>query len=143
MKGVVRVAVPLLVLAACVDAPSPVALPNDAALAATEDAPLMAVSAAAGTPIPGEYIVVMKPSAAMRTTSAAQAVGVAAGRVRRTYRAALDGFTASLSEGEAAALARHPNVALVERDQVMTISTTQSGATWGLDRIDQRNLSTT
>ena len=140
MKGVVQVAVPLLVLAACVDAPSPVALTNDAALAATEDAPLMAVSAAAGTPIPGEYIVVMKPSAAMRTTSAAQAVGVAAGRVRRTYRAALDGFTASLSEGEAAALARHPNVALVERDQVMTISTTQSGATWGLDRIDQRNL---
>jgi catalase len=41
----------------------------------------------------------------------------------------------------AAALARNPNVAYVEQDQVMTMSATQqTNATWGLDRIDQRAL---
>src|SRR5207249_4226090 len=34
----------------------------------------------------------------------------------------------------------NPNVAYIEPDQVATIDTTQTGATWGLDRIDQRNL---
>lgn len=98
----------------------------------------MAVQAEAGAPVPGQYIVVMKPARGARAASAAAAVGVASGKVKRTFHAALDGFSASLSDAEAAALARDPNVALVERDQVFTISTTQSPATWGLDRIDQR-----
>jgi len=39
-----------------------------------------------------------------------------------------------------AILRRFPGVAYVEPDQVMMAFTTQSGATWGLDRIDQRSL---
>ncbi len=35
---------------------------------------------------------------------------------------------------------RLPNVRFVEPDGIATISVTQSPATWGLDRIDQRNL---
>jgi len=120
------------------DAPNAVVAPNEAVLSAVSEAPLMAVQAEAGAPVPGQYIVVMKPARGARAASAAAAVGVASGKVKRTFHAALDGFSASLSDAEAAALARDPNVALVERDQVFTISTTQSPATWGLDRIDQR-----
>ncbi|MFN8670100.1 MAG: S8 family peptidase [Gemmatimonadaceae bacterium] len=130
--------VPVLLLGACMDAPNAVVAPNEAVLSAVPEAPLMAVQAEAGAPVPGQYIVVMKPARGARAASAAAAVGVASGKVKRTFHAALDGFSASLSDAEAAALARDPNVALVERDQVFTISTTQSPATWGLDRIDQR-----
>jgi len=115
------------------DASAPVVTPNDAALATAAEAPLIA-----GAPIPGQYIVVMKATRAARAASAAAAVGVSGDKVKRTFHSALDGFTATLSDGEAAALSRDPNVALVERDQVFTISTTQSPATWGIDRIDQR-----
>jgi subtilisin family serine protease len=50
-----------------------------------------------------------------------------------------------MTEEEALALAEDPRVAYVEEDAVMEIYATQTGATWGLDRIDQRNrpLSTT
>ena len=62
------------------------------------------------------------------------------GTIRFTYERALKGFAASLSPGAAAALSRHPSVSLVEADQIFSIQTTQTGATWGLDRSDQRNL---
>jgi subtilisin family serine protease len=66
-------------------------------------------------------------------------------RVDRVYGSALRGFSAAMSDADARALARDPEVALVEQDQVVHKSATQTGATWGLDRIDQRArpLSTT
>jgi subtilisin family serine protease len=60
--------------------------------------------------------------------------------VRYTYQHALKGFAASMSAQAAAALARNPNVAYVEQDQEMYASNTQTGATWGLDRIDDPTL---
>jgi subtilisin family serine protease len=62
------------------------------------------------------------------------------GTIRYTYQRALKGFAASLSPTAAASLARNPSVAFVEADQIFTIQTTQTGATWGLDRSDQRAL---
>lgn len=62
------------------------------------------------------------------------------GSVAHTYGTALKGFSGSFSGTDMAALARDPSVAYVERDQEMTAFTTQSGATWGIDRIDQRAL---
>lgn len=139
MRGVVRVAVPLLVLGACMDAPNAVTAPNEAALSAADEAPLMAVQAEAGAAIPGSYIVVLKTNPGMvRAAEVARGLGVAA--VRHEYNDAIKGFAAKLSDAEAAQLARDPRVAFVEQDQVMTIETVQSGATWGLDRIDQRAL---
>jgi subtilisin family serine protease len=58
---------------------------------------------------------------------------------RFTYGASVHGFAASLNAGQLNALRYNPDVAYIEQDGVATISTTQSGATWGLDRIDQRN----
>jgi subtilisin family serine protease len=44
-----------------------------------------------------------------------------------------------MSEGQAKKLADDDRVAWVEEDGEVSIDTTQSGATWGLDRIDQRD----
>jgi Subtilisin-like serine proteases len=45
-----------------------------------------------------------------------------------------------MSGAQAGELARDPTVAFVEQDQVVSIANAQTGATWGLDRIDQRSL---
>ena len=44
-----------------------------------------------------------------------------------------------MTEEDAQVLADDPDVAYVEEDSEMEIITTQTGATWGLDRIDQAN----
>ena len=56
------------------------------------------------------------------------------------FRRALKGFSVHLTEAQAERLADDPRVDFVEEDGVVTTVATQSGATWGLDRIDQRNL---
>lgn len=60
--------------------------------------------------------------------------------VRYVYEHALKGYAATLSEDSLGALAADSRVAFIERDDTVTTVTTQDGATWGLDRIDQRSL---
>ena len=62
------------------------------------------------------------------------------GRIDHVYTAALSGFAVTLPEAAAARLPAIPGVVAVERDQVFTAEETQTGATWGLDRTDQRTL---
>ena len=57
-----------------------------------------------------------------------------------TYRHAIKGFSVRMSEQQALRLANDPRVEFVEEDGVVSAGTTQTGATWGLDRIDQRDL---
>jgi Subtilase family/Peptidase inhibitor I9 len=100
--------------------------------------------------IPDCYIVVLKPGTVARPgspragmTVSQLAVGAAArfgGSLRYFYEYALSGYSLCLPEAGARALANEADVELVEQDQVVTASVTQTGATWGLDRIDQRNL---
>jgi len=45
-----------------------------------------------------------------------------------------------MPEQQALRLADDPQVAFVEEDAIVSLGTVQTGATWGLDRIDQRNL---
>lgn len=52
----------------------------------------------------------------------------------------ISGLIVELPDAAVQALALIPGVASIERDQIATASDTQSGATWGLDRIDQRAL---
>src|SRR3989449_3571580 len=58
----------------------------------------------------------------------------------QTFRRALKGFSVRMSEEVAIRLADDPHVAFVEEDSEVSISATQTGATWGLDRIDQHDL---
>jgi subtilisin family serine protease len=116
----------LLALAACADG-------SPTAGAAPGSAPLL--SAAAGRGIADSYIVVLQEGADPRAVAAA-----AGASPRHVYSSALNGFAASLNAGQLNALRHHPAVALVEQDQAAETYTTQSSATWGLDRIDQRAL---
>lgn len=124
---------PVVLLAACQGA-EPVA-PEQAQPAS----PVLAASANAR--IPGRYIVVLKSDVRDVPGLARGLAAGNGGEVGYIYEAALKGFSITLGSAQAAeAIARNPNVAFVEEDQVVTASVTQSGATWGLDRLDQRNL---
>jgi subtilisin family serine protease len=90
--------------------------------------------------IPGSYIVVLK--------SGKQEAGLTksyGGAVKRSFGKALNGYEATLSEAQAKRLAANAKVEYVEQNRVITLAATQTNATWGLDRIDQRArpLSTT
>jgi subtilisin family serine protease len=86
------------------------------------------------------YIVVLSPdvsSAAAVAQEHAQRLDLQLGHV---YEHALKGYSALLPAGALSDLAADGRVESIELDGVMTASTTQTGATWGLDRIDQRSL---
>ncbi|MET9429436.1 MULTISPECIES: S8 family serine peptidase [unclassified Streptomyces] len=84
------------------------------------------------TAVPHSWIVVLKDN----STRAAD-LGVTP---KHEYRSALDGFSATMSQAKAAALAADPRVAYVEQNETVRLNATQANATWGLDRVDQRSL---
>lgn len=94
--------------------------------------------------VAGSYIVVFKDSAVSRAAVGSKAsglIGKHGGKVARTYTAALRGFEISTNAKTAARIAADPSVAYVEQSQTIRISGTQANPpSWGLDRIDQRNL---
>ncbi|MEO8379055.1 MAG: S8 family serine peptidase [Acidobacteriota bacterium] len=90
--------------------------------------------------IADRYIVVLEDRTASVDAVADELVTKHRGRKDKVFTHALKGFSANLSEKEAMALANDPRVAYVEEDGIVSIDTTQSGATWGIDRIDQANL---
>jgi len=91
--------------------------------------------------IPGRYIVVMEKGTSVAARRAALDVADAAGgTVHFRYSTALSGFAATLPAPAVDRLRNNPNVAFVEADTRVTADATQSPATWGLDRIDQRSL---
>ena len=142
MKRIALGSAVLLVAAACAD-PTSAPTVSPEVLMQTGEAPMLATgeAGAAGQAVPGAYIVVLRDVPGLgRASDVAVAMGVSRAVIRYEYGAALKGFAARVSEAEATRLARDPRVAYVEQDQVMTISATQSPATWGIDRIDQRAL---
>jgi subtilisin family serine protease len=101
-----------------------------------------AASAAPDEPVRSTYIVVLTDDvSSARVPEHAQELARAhEGLVGHVYQHALKGFSVELTRGHAIALARNPRVASVEPDQAVEAFATQSPATWGLDRIDQRDL---
>jgi subtilisin family serine protease len=84
--------------------------------------------------IEGSYIVKVKDGASAR------AVAAVAGVSPRYEYSIINGFAASLNAGQLNALRQNADVEYVEEDAKVSTTTTQSGATWGIDRIDQTNL---
>jgi subtilisin family serine protease len=85
------------------------------------------------------YIVVLKSGTNPSAVAAehAQRLGVAVGFV---YTHALAGYSAAVPAAALADLRADARVAYVEPDSTVSVDTTQTGATWGIDRIDQRAL---
>ena len=100
---------------------------------------LTPAAGAQGAPT-SRYIVVLQDSVQGVGALASALADQYEGRVGLTFSHALKGFTITLTQDEVAALENNPLVDYVEEDGVMTISTTQPNAMWGLDRIDQRSL---
>ncbi|MEU9705703.1 S8 family peptidase [Streptomyces sp. NPDC047981] len=88
--------------------------------------------APASLAVENSWIVVLKDG----TTRAAD-LGVTP---KHEYSKVLKGFSATLSKAEATALTKDPRVAYVEQNATVRMTETQPGATWGLDRVDQRDL---
>ncbi|WP_156754901.1 S8 family peptidase [Actinokineospora pegani] len=95
------------------------------------------VGAGSPTAIPGSYIVKLKDVSTADSGTLSSRYG---GQVERVFHSALNGFTAKLTEKQAKRLAADPSVVSVEQNQVVRLAATQTNPTWGLDRIDQRNL---
>jgi subtilisin family serine protease len=131
----------LTLIAAIVPA---VALTTAGAAGAADPSPgkVVAVQQAATGPgltaVKGTYIVQLKDG--VRTTGLKRSVGFTP---QREYSAAVSGFTAKLSAGQLKALQRHPDVVAISEDVYIedALDATQlNPPSWGLDRIDQRNL---
>ncbi|HLL84869.1 MAG TPA: S8 family peptidase [Longimicrobium sp.] len=116
-------------LAACSDVPSGPTLPADA--------PAARQAGRASQAIPNRYIVVFKRDVSDAPGLARQLVAAHGGTMHHSYQHAIKGFAATLPEGAVAALRRNPNVSFVEQDQ--RVELVQAGS-WGLDRVDQRDL---
>ncbi|MBA3487263.1 MAG: S8 family serine peptidase [Lysobacter sp.] len=104
----------------------------------------------ADKPVDGQYIVVLKSDAAglANENSNRPKVAAVASEMARSHRAdlirsynqALRGFVVKASDQALARLLADKRVEYVEEDGIVQTTATQSNATWGLDRTDQRDL---
>jgi len=140
-KSISRTRVRALTVVLLMTSAGLIATPQSAGAASGKSSTAPVVGADRAGAIDGQYIVVLndRASSAARAEVRRQAVKQG-GHVRFDYTAALKGFAAALPDRAVAALRRNPNVAYIEVDSRVSIDTTQTPATWGLDRIDQRNL---
>ena len=138
-RNVALAAAAALVLGACRDSVSPLAAGSAEPGLTTQT--LSATGIAPGAePIPGQYVVVFREDVRDVPGLARQLAAAHGSSPRFVYEHAIKGFAAPLPDAAAAALARNPNVAYVEQDQVARAFVEQTNATWGLDRSDQRTL---
>ncbi|MFG3659860.1 S8 family serine peptidase [Streptomyces sp. NPDC047706] len=96
----------------------------------------------AANAVADSYIVTLKADRARSGSAEGRALAEKYGAsIERTYKKALNGYAIEASEAEAKRLAADPAVASVVQNRTFTIDGTQpSPPSWGLDRIDQRNL---
>lgn len=107
--------------------------------AAAAPAPAMVpVLKAAVDGVPGQYIVTLKDGPSVQSAEALAADLKV--EPRHVYRAALNGFAATLSADQLRELQADPSVKRIEQNAEVSIDGTQTGAPWGLDRIDQPAL---
>lgn len=122
-----------LVLAACTESPEPTSL----------DSPVAAFTqGVSANVIPDRYIIEFKPGAADPAGQAQGLVNAAGGELHFVYTSAFRGFAATIPAQAIDGLSRNPNVLSIEPDQYVYAdgSGSQTGATWGIDRIDQTDL---
>ena len=112
----------------------------------SENEPTAPASQASDAPlfvgaVPNRYIITLRQGSRDIQSEAIRLSKDHRGRVTAVYESALRGFAVEMQPSDIAELRKDPDVAAIEPDQIVRISGTQSPApSWGLDRIDQRNL---
>jgi len=103
-------------------------------------------------PVPGRYVVVLRDNEGGAAPRVDGVVRIDAATrlesIGRKYRAEPDrifshvfsGFAARMSEANAVAASQDPDVAFVEEDGEIWAQASKFVASWGLDRIDQRDV---
>lgn len=120
----------ILAITACADAIDPTA-PR---AIQSREAKMVAASPTSQV-IPGRFIVTLRDD-----VDPAGVAGEHGVRAEFVYRFALRGFAGAMSDAARSGLLRDARVLRIEPDGIARTQTTQSNATWGLDRIDQRDL---
>jgi subtilisin family serine protease len=103
-------------------------------------------------PVTGQYIVVLDDTVVGPRGENSSAHGLATamasvhrGKLLHVFKHAIQGFSVRMPEAAALALSRDPRVLFVEEDGEVSAVATQTlppdGSLWGLDRIDQRDMS--
>lgn len=108
------------------------------AATAADEAPAPLVQAE-GQAINGQYLVFLDADASKKQVNGAAKAAESNGAQVEDRFTNLKAYSAELSAAELAEVRSDPRVSFVAEDQVVTTMATQSGATWGLDRIDQRS----
>lgn len=98
--------------------------------------------AGAADAVADSYIVTLRADHARSGSQAGRALVERYGAgIERTYKKALNGYAIEASATEAKRLAADPAVASVVQNRTFSIDATQTNPpSWGLDRIDQKNL---
>jgi subtilisin family serine protease len=128
MKLKLSLALASVVLVACAEQPT-------ATSGVVEFNELPSFAASQSGSAPGRFIVTLRDG--VSPAAVAREHGVAPEYV---YTRVLNGFAGSMADAARDGLLRDARVARVEPDGIAYASTTQTGATWGIDRIDQRSL---
>jgi len=94
-------------------------------------------------PIPNRYIVVLNDTdengkEAKASDQAAEHARGFSMRLEKVYESSIKGYSAEMSEAEALRLSDNPRIKFVEEDSEVDPQSSQSNATWGISRIDQR-----
>lgn len=113
---------------ACSDNSQPIdpsAVPNVSYSAAAENADV----------VPGRFIVTLRDGVDPSAVAAEHGA-----RPDFVYSRVLNGFAGAISEAAQAGLMRDARVLRIEPDGIARAVTTQTSATWGIDRVDQANL---
>src|SRR5215213_10076986 len=92
--------------------------------------------------VPNRYIVVLNDDADFSEYTADRKINDLSanygGKVDKIFAHAIKGYSVEMTSQEAELLSWDSQVKYVEEDGEYSTSNTQTGATWGLDRIDQR-----
>ncbi len=133
---------PAVLLAACTDFVEPVDDSAESQPVLNSTALLDQLGPVGPDVIPDRYIVLFDGAVADAPGTANDLVAQSGGDLVQVYDGAVKGFTIEADLGQLADVAASGDVAYIERDRVMQADGSQSGAWWGLDRIDERNRPT-
>ena len=132
MNRLLAVALAALSLAACRDATGPgtISLPESPATPSATQPDVR----------PGYYIVVYKPAVSDAASTTSRLMWNQRAAIEHEYGAALKGFSARLDSTQLARLRADPDVQSIEPDLIVHAQSSEIGADWGLDRLDQHAL---